>query len=152
MFINCTVDSFIHSFIHSFKVMPQSKNERDSVTRFFTLFIHKFYLGPNWTDKNGFAKLFVFSKIFDKNVCLRSHGLRGHDVGKLWRLLTDFKGTIRRIKEKIAMEYLSENKKVCETVLPAYAADYADTRFSNFAIDSRKLNSFFLFICHMVPR
>ena len=31
-----------------------------------------FDLGPIWTGKNGFANYFVFSKIFEKNVCPRS--------------------------------------------------------------------------------
>ena len=61
----------------------------------------KLHLGPIWTGKNGFTKYFVFTKIFTKNICPRSHRLRGHGQDytdtfkKLWRLPTDFKGTIR---------------------------------------------------------
>ena len=71
---------------------------------FYIFSIKKLYLDPIWTGKNGFAKLLVFAKIFAKNVCRRSQRLRGHGIdyvnafGKLWRLLTDFKGTIGRNK------------------------------------------------------
>ena len=42
---------------------------RDSVTRFSTFILLKtFDLGPIWTDKNAFANLFVFVKIFHRNV------------------------------------------------------------------------------------
>ena len=42
------------------------------VTRFLTLLIiKKTHLGPKWIGKNGFAKFFVFAKIFEKKICPR---------------------------------------------------------------------------------
>ena len=37
--------------------------------RQFFYFVKKLYLGPILTGKSGFTKLFVFPKIFAKNVC-----------------------------------------------------------------------------------
>ena len=73
-------------------------NVKGTVSRYFRhFFIFKKHV--NW--QKLFREFFVFAKIFSKNVCPRCRWLRGHDndyadtFGKLWRLLTDFKGTLR---------------------------------------------------------
>ena len=80
--------------------------------------------------------------------CRRSQWQRGHGqdyadtFGKLWRLLTDFKGTIRW-KNVLGCVYKpnSNNLKIWKTLslkknlhVPV-VNNYADTRFSNFAIE-----------------
>ena len=41
-----------------------------------TFYKKKLHLDPIQTGKNGFAKVFVFAKIFAKNVCLHRQQLR----------------------------------------------------------------------------
>ena len=61
---------------------------------------------------------------------------------KLWRLLTDFKGTIRQ-KQVFGCVYTSNSNNLNIWKLPyleknsgvRVVVDYADTRFSNFAIE-----------------
>ena len=71
---------------------------------FWRFFLPKrFDLGPIWTDKNGFANFFIFAKIFSESVCPRivnnyADTYKNTTFGNFWRLLTDFKGTIRWIK------------------------------------------------------
>ena len=62
--------------------------KRDSGTRFFTIFLLKIFdLGRIRTDKNGFAKHFVFAEIFDRKsskiLRQRSKRLRGHPIFSL---------------------------------------------------------------------
>ena len=60
-------------FVSTFRALNFSRFiARLSLSYIVFFLLKRFDLGPIWTDKKGFANLFVFTKIFAKKVCPRS--------------------------------------------------------------------------------
>ena len=87
-----------------------SETERDSDTRFFTIFVFK--VSTLWTRKNSFANFFVFAKIFAKNMCCRSQQLRWHCVS----VVNDYADTVSALPTTMLtpmkLFYFGKSKKL----------------------------------------
>ena len=137
-------------------------HERDSVTRFSTIFLLKrFNLGPIWTGENGFVNFFVLAKIFDSKV--RKLHVRVVNDTQIFLFTNVFiflnycnwvgKNTQDRFLNWLFLYNLWEAFKVfrkcqCSLVRVRVVVDYRDTHF--LQISSRKqknlLNRYCLFI------
>ena len=86
------------SAANKFTEILSNKVLEGTVSRdFWAFFLLKIFdLGPIWTDENGFANLFIFAKIFAKNVCPRSRWLRGHPIFKRCNRISSPKRKISR--------------------------------------------------------
>ena len=106
---------------------------KGTVSRDFRpFFLKRFDLGKICLGENGLVNFFVFAKIFPKNVCPRSRWLRGH----FWKTLKAshrFKRS-NQAKKIFRCVFISN----CNNLKYENLVDYADTRFSNFAIEYRR--------------
>ena len=93
------------------------------------------FLSKALPEQDGFSIFFVLAKIFAKNVCPRSYGLRRHDVGAVFDYAdttmpaqtstTNYEGFSLTLEEQSAeIKYLRVFKYPIATVLTAQTREF----------------------------